>query len=342
MRKLLAPVATIALAVAAACTVHQDSTPSSLSGPSEAAFSLKMQATPDSVIQDGIQTSTISVTAFGPDGSAVAKNVQLTVQGVGTLTPSTVTTPGTAVYRPPAATSTGPSVVTILGKIIGTTGDSANSVFGPLVSPQVLVTLRPPSAAPPAVGETPTAIITSITPTNPTAQATTLFSAVSSCPSFATAGGCASATSTITNYDWDFGDGSAHGSGVTTTHMYLLAKPYAVVLTVTNSQNRSSSVTTIVTVGAGVGPTALFTALPNPAGVGATVTLDGSPSTGSPTNFLYTITSPGAPPVVTQVGGSSPTQSFTPGVAGTWSITLTVMDATGRTNTSPAKQIVVQ
>ena len=339
MRKLLAFM-TLALPLAAACAVHQDGAPSTTSGPAEAAFSLKMQATPDSLIQDGIQTSTISVTAFGPDGTSVAKQVQLTLQGAGTLTPATITTPGSAVYRPPAASSTGPSVVTILGKIVGTTGELV--AFGPLASPQVSVTLHPPTNAPPAVSETPTAIITSITPANPAAGAAAIFSAVTSCPSFATANGCASATSTITSYEWDFGDGSAHGSGVTTTHTYLVAKPYAVVLTVTNSQNRSASTTSVITVAAGNGPTALFTALPNPAAVGATVSLDGSASTGQPTNFLYTITSPGVVPVVTQVGGPSPTNSFTPNVAGTWSITLTVMDSNGRTNTSPAKQVIVQ
>jgi PKD repeat protein len=339
MRKLLAFI-TLALPVVAGCAVHQDQAPSTTSGPAEAAFSLKMLATPDSLVQDGAQTSTISVTAFGPDGKAVAKTVQLTLQGVGTLTPAAITTPGTAVYRPPAATSTSPTVVTILGTIVGTTGDAALSAFGPLSAPQVTVTLRPPSSAPPAVGETPTPIITSITPASPTAGAPTLFNATSSCPSFAVTGGCARATSTITNWDWDFGDGSDHGSGVTVTHTYLVARAYPVVLTVTNSQNRSASTTSVVTVGSGIGPTALFTALPNPAAVGGTIALDGSASTGTPTNYLYTITSPGA--VVTQVGGSSPTNSFTATVAGTWSITLTVMDATGRTNTSPAKQVVVQ
>jgi hypothetical protein len=340
MRKLLAPVVTIALSFAAGCAVHQDTTPST-SGPAEAAFSLKMLATPDQVVQDGIQTSTISVTAFGPDGTSVAKTVQLTLQGPGTLTPTAVTTPGTAVYRPPAATTTAPSVVTILGSIVGTTGNSALNVLGPLATPQVSVTLRPPSNAPPAVGETPTAIM-SFTPVNPSAEAPVLFNGSASCPSFATANGCGSATSTITSFDWNFGDGSAHGSGAIVNHAYLIAQPYAVILTVTNSQGRSSSITQVITVASGVGPTALFTALPNPAAVGSTVTLDGTPSTGNPTNFLYTITSPGAVPVVTQVGGSSPTSSFTPNVAGTWSITLTVTDATGRSSTSPAKQVVAQ
>jgi hypothetical protein len=336
MRKLIALMA-LALPFAAACAVHQEEAPSP-SGPAEAAFSLKLTATPDSLVQDGTQTSTISISAFDPTGKAVAQNVQLTLQGPGTLSRSALTTPGSVVYTPPVATSTSPTTVTILATIIGTSGSSA--LNGPLSTPQVSLTLHPVTAAPPAVAETPTAIITSITPTSPTAGTLVLFNATGSCPSFATTGGCAAARSTITNYDWDFGDGSAHGTGVTTTHMYVNAQPYAVVLTVTNSQNRSASTTTIVTVGTGVGPTALFTALPNPAAVNSTVTLDGSASTGQPTNFLYTITSPTA--VVTQIGGSSATNSFTPNAVGSWSITLTVTDATGRSNTSAAKQVVVQ
>src|SRR5215472_15751660 len=173
MRKLIAFI-TLTLPLAAACTVHQDQVPS-LSGPAEAAISLKIQATPDSLVQDGTQTSTISVTAFGPDGKAVAKTVQLTLQGPGTLTPSTVTTPGSAVFRPPAATSTSPTVVTILGSIIDTTGVS--TLNGALSIPQVSLTLHPVTSAPPAVAETPTAIITSITPSSPAEGATVLFNA---------------------------------------------------------------------------------------------------------------------------------------------------------------------
>jgi len=296
-----------------------------------------MQATPDSLVQDGVQTSTISVLAYDPSGNAVARNVQLTLQGPGSLSATAVTTPATAIYKPPTATSTAPTVVTILGTIIGTTGSS--SLSGPLATPQVSLTLHPVTSAPPALAETPTAVA-SVTPASPTAGAITLFNGSTSCPSFRTANGCAAASSTLTSWDWDFGDDTAHGTGPSPTHVYVVARPYLVTLTVTNSQNRSASTTLAVTVGNGTGPTALFTALPNPATVGATITLDGTSSTGSPTNFLYTITSPTA--VVTQMGGSSPTNSFTGSAAGTWSVTLTVTDVNGRSSTSAAKQIVVQ
>src|SRR4051812_38237641 len=39
---------------------------------------------------------------------------------------------------------------------------------------------------------------------------------------------------TIRSYDWDFGDGTAHGSGATPTHIYTKANTYAVTLIVTD------------------------------------------------------------------------------------------------------------
>ena len=56
-------------------------------------------------------------------------------------------------------------------------------------------------------------------------------------------------SSTIVNgsYSWDFGDGD-RGSGVTTTHVYRLARTYTVTLTVTNSGGQSQGVSKTVTV----------------------------------------------------------------------------------------------
>jgi hypothetical protein len=51
------------------------------------------------------------------------------------------------------------------------------------------------------------------------------------------------------SFDWDFGDGSAHGSGVTPTHKYLTANIFRVTLTVTDDlgqQNVTSNGVTIV------------------------------------------------------------------------------------------------
>ncbi len=44
-------------------------------------------------------------------------------------------------------------------------------------------------------------------------------------------------------YDWDFGDGTAHGTGVTTTHAYGADGDRAVTLTVTDNKGATNSVT---------------------------------------------------------------------------------------------------
>ena len=60
--------------------------------------------------------------------------------------------------------------------------------------------------------------------------------------------GSASSDGNITNYEWDFGDGST-GSGVSPTHMYQDGPAqYDVKLTVTNEQGQTASDTTQVTV----------------------------------------------------------------------------------------------
>jgi len=78
----------------------------------------------------------------------------------------------------------------------------------------------------------PTASFTA-TPSNGTAPLTVNFDASAS---------AASDPATITGYDWDFGEGSGHGSGVTTSHLYA-AGTYTARLTVTDSNNMTATTT---------------------------------------------------------------------------------------------------
>ena len=77
-------------------------------------------------------------------------------------------------------------------------------------------------------------------PTNPVIGQTVHFNA---------AGSTSAAGGTITNYHWDFGDGStAEGSGATTSHAYAAAGTYVARLTVTDSAGRTGTTTQNVTV----------------------------------------------------------------------------------------------
>ena len=117
MRKLLALTTIVALPLIAGCTVHQDAAPSAASGPAEAGLSLKILASPDRLLQDGLQSSRIAVTAFDAAGQPIAANVRLAVSpfNFGTLSAATITTradlanPVFVTYIPPAA-STGSTV----------------------------------------------------------------------------------------------------------------------------------------------------------------------------------------------------------------------------------------
>jgi PKD repeat protein len=63
------------------------------------------------------------------------------------------------------------------------------------------------------------------------------------------AGGSKPATGrTIVSYDWSFGDGTPHGAGVTTAHVFAVPGTYTVRLTVTDDQGRTSFVTKSITV----------------------------------------------------------------------------------------------
>lgn len=68
---------------------------------------------------------------------------------------------------------------------------------------------------------------------------------------------------TIASYDWDFGDGSAHGSGRTATHAYATEGTYTVKLTVTDDQGAATSTSQTVTATA---PTTTTTTTVVPAG----------------------------------------------------------------------------
>ena len=145
----------------------------------------------------------------------------------------------TAPPAPPAPSTNSGTQVSILATTTGTNFDTAQSQ-------SVEIRLCPPGVIlPPA--DTPTPKF-SFSPTAPTANQPTLFDASASC---AGSSACTS-TAGITNFAWNFGDGSS-GSGVTPSHTFKLNGTFNVTLTVTNTGGVQASTSQAVPVGAGNG-----------------------------------------------------------------------------------------
>lgn len=189
-RTLTAGLILAACYTAAACTVQQASQPS-LTGPSDAATSLSVTATPDTINQDGASKSTVIIAAHGPSGQAMAGlpvRVDMAVGGVaqdfGSLSArNLVTGPDgrvsviyTAPPAPPPAAAGRINVVSIVATPVGNDALSVVSFGGS--SAEIRLTpigvILPPADAP-----TPTFVI-SPTPVNLNVDA--IFDASKSCP----------------------------------------------------------------------------------------------------------------------------------------------------------------
>src|SRR5947209_14555899 len=313
-----------ALALSVACTLGKPQAPP-LMGPSELAQSMSIRATPDSISQDGGSQSSIVITVLDPNGkgiSGLAIRLDMQVNGVvqdfGTLSARTVITDSngraTAIYTAPPAPPANAGGSGVLMEIIATiTGTN----FIAAQSQNVQIRLVPPGVILPPAG-TPTANFT-FSPTGPTANLPILFDGSSSLPG--------SGATVITSYSWTFGDGTS-GSGQTVSKTFTSTGTFNVTLTVTNDRGLSASTTKTVTVGAGTAPTASFVFSPTPVLVGARVFFDASGSTAGPGHTIvqYRWNFGDGDPVSVRSG---PTEDHDFAAAGTYTVTLTVVDEAG-------------
>jgi large repetitive protein len=140
-------------------------------------------------------------------------------------------------------------------------------------------------------------------------------------------GGSSDPDGSIASYAWNFGDGSALGSGATPTHTYAVAGTYSVTLTVTDNQGAFTSIAHPVTVVAAPPnqpPTAAFISSVN----NLAASFDGSGSgdvDGTIASYAWDF-GDGAT-------GTGLTTSHTYATGGDHTVTLTVTDNQGATGT---------
>lgn len=244
--------------VATSCTVKETEAPA-LAGPSELALSLSLQAVPDSIIQDGVSQSAITIDARGPNGQP-ARNVSLrlemmvdgTVADFGTLSARTVVTGDdgrarvtyTSPPRPSVSTGEG-SLVTFLVTPIG--GDYRGEV-----PRQVDLRLLPPGVI---IGPSRIEAKFVFSPTAVAAFQTVLFDA-----STTTDRGVACGTAC--SYSWSFGDGTS-STGMNTDHEFRAPGSYVVTLRVTNAAGHTAQVSQTIVVSTATPPTASFVFSPS-------------------------------------------------------------------------------
>jgi trimeric autotransporter adhesin len=225
----------VAAASFGACTLDKTPIPS-LSGPSELGLSISITASPDQLPEDGQSTSTITVVARDANsqpvsglmlkGDILAGGLPTDVKG--TLSSHSISTNNsgvaTVIFTAPVQAATDPSHTTIAVSFTPVDGNFANAqarnVSLDLSLPSVIVL--------------------------PGLSVKFTFSNGALGTHFDASGTTATAGRTIVSYDWDFGDGSAHGSGVTTDHAYAAVPgqaSFVVTLRVTDSAGQTGFAT---------------------------------------------------------------------------------------------------
>ncbi len=306
-------------AIVAGCTMT-DIDPPPLSGPSELSLSLAISANPDVLSLDGASQTLVSIEARDSNGQP-ASNVPLRVQiladgqavDFGSISARTLVTGSngraTFTYTAPPFISGG--TIPRLQLSVTPTGTDASAHVDRMVTVRLV--------QPGVIGALPTANFTFV-PTTPAAFTDVRFDASTS-----TAG----LGAVITEYLWDFGDGTIVNSLTSIqTHQFDAVGNYLVRLTVKDNQGRTNqSAPQTVTVTAGTPPIAIFVFSPT------------EPIPSQPAFFNGTQSTPGVGHRIVSYrwswgdgkapsSGSSVSHIFN--AAGTYVVVLTVTDEVGQ------------
>jgi PKD repeat protein len=304
----------------AGCTMKSQEAPP-LTGPSEFGTSITIAVSPDVLQTDGGSQSVVTITARGTDGQPlrnVSMRAEIRVDGLvtdfGTLSARNVVTDAqgraTLVYTAPAVTG---GVDTGLRVDIAAT--PVSNSYGDNVARVATIRLVPTGVVVPPDGLQPNF---TFTPSNALAGEGVFFESTSSAP----------ALNPISSYRWDFGDGGT-ATGKTATHAYSKPGTFFAQLTITDSAGRSAFTTKSVTIGATLGPTANFVNSPTDPIVNDPVNFNASASTATTGRKIVSYTWDFGD----GTAGSGVQASHTYTLARNYTVTLTVKDDFGNTNT---------
>jgi PKD repeat protein len=309
------------VALAAGCSVKETTTPP-LTGPSELSLSMTITAAPDTISRDGTSQSLVAVLARDASGRAVASlplRLDVLVNGqvmdFGLLSTKSVVTGSdgraSVVYTSPAppadSANASTTVVSILATPVGS--NYANA------SPRSVDIRVVPTGISLPPGSGPAAKFSVAWTASPGVGVPAVFNAAES-----------SSPAGVVGYAWDFGDGTAAGSGVAVQHTFAVAGTYSVRLTITDAKGLTAWTTQSVVVVPG--PTASFTFTPTSPTVGTIVQFDASASWSIPPSSIVTYKwdfGDGNPPI----SGVNAIVATIYGTAKTYTVTLTVTDGNG-------------
>lgn len=265
----------LAIAIAASACMDRQPVPP-LAGPSENAVSVRLTATPDQLMQDGVASALVEIVArdaFGQPLRGLVLEAATFVGGVrmdfGSLSTRSISTTregrATITYYappPPPASAADDVTVAVVVTPSGTNFVNAteHAVFIRL--------LRPGMVLPPNRPPVPQFFFS---PTSAREGDAVVFDASGS-----------SDDGAIESYVWSFGDGTG-GAGVRLAHRYQLAGTYNAVLTVTD--DRGATVSTppaAITISSSADPVASFAISPAEPTVGQPVHLNASASKAVP------------------------------------------------------------
>lgn len=136
---------------------------------------------------------------------------------------------------------------------------------------------------------------------------------------------------TIVSYRWDFGDGT-FGSGMRTTHAYMLRGEHLITLTVTDDRGATASKSKTIEIAASAAPTVAFTVSPTRVGPGEAVFFNASATQAAPgrqiVSYSWAFGDGGT--------GLGVQTSHRYGLEGNYNVVLTVTDDAGKTGTATA------